>query len=61
MTMPAREKEMEEDYGYIGEPDLGELQRRRLWPASWSSRRRRECGPPRSEQYGISTRQPDRS
>lgn len=24
VTMPAREKETEEDYGYIGEPDLGE-------------------------------------
>lgn len=24
VTMPAREKEFEEDYGYIGEPDLGE-------------------------------------
>ncbi|MCG7843844.1 MAG: Asp-tRNA(Asn)/Glu-tRNA(Gln) amidotransferase subunit GatB [Methanomassiliicoccales archaeon] len=25
VTMPAREKETEEDYGYIGEPDLGEF------------------------------------
>ena len=25
VTLPAREKEFEEDYGYIGEPDLGEF------------------------------------
>lgn len=30
VTMPAREKEFEEDYGYIGEPDLGEYDLRPL-------------------------------
>lgn len=30
VTLPAREKEFEEDYGYIGEPDLGEYEIRAM-------------------------------
>ena len=30
ITLPAREKEVEEDYGYIGEPDLGEFHAARM-------------------------------